>query len=569
MNLLFASLQRNTIYTFLFVQLMCFSINPSSFAQPDKLLGEWKGEFMPGNNLIMVLRFEQEGNASIQERVLLFQGQTQIQDDKLKDIKNIENAISFIIEAKQTPFKGIIKNDTILEGEFTFPDGSLQPVLLKYLGVTPQADVQQIKLDPLSAKFSVSQLNSDLDFLINQLISQHPALFKYTREDTFKVAYETVSSKIEAGMSEDEFFRLIAPIVELANCAHTGIRLSKSFNTAIQQKQVLLPFEIKIINNKAFVIHNFSNNEDIKPGAEIININNISIPEIINRLLSAIPSDGGNLSGKLFSINESFSLNYLNYLGIDSVFMVEYRYNSGEIKSAELTGITPADFEKSIIEANPPLPFQGKMPVSIDIETDKKLAILRVSGFWAPDFNAYNTFLENTFKQLEIDSVQTLIVDVRGNKGGHPYFAAELISYLARESFVYFSLPEEQGEFAPLFKPLKPKSLCFDGDIFVVMDGGCLSSTGHFLSLIKYHKMGWLVGEPSGSTFTCNDGSLQFSLPETGIEMNVPQITFETAIQGLEAGKSIQPDYPVTYHLEDYLRDNNPAINFIRGRFIK
>jgi hypothetical protein len=197
-------------------------------------------------------------------------------------------------------------------------------------------------------------------------------------------------------MSEDEFFRLIAPIVELANCAHTGIRLSKSFNTAIQQKQVLLPFEIKIINNKAFVIHNFSNNEDIKPGAEIININNISIPEIINRLLSAIPSDGGNLSGKLFSINESFSLNYLNYLGIDSVFMVEYRYNSGEIKSAELTGITPADFEKSIIEANPPLPFQGKMPVSIDIETDKKLAILRVSGFWAPDFNAYNTFLENT-----------------------------------------------------------------------------------------------------------------------------------------------------------------------------
>ena len=56
---------------------------PQNDSDVRELVGFWEGEFMPGNNLIVILHFTKETDGGFSGRVLLFQGDTQIQDDPL------------------------------------------------------------------------------------------------------------------------------------------------------------------------------------------------------------------------------------------------------------------------------------------------------------------------------------------------------------------------------------------------------------------------------------------------------------------------------------------------------
>jgi len=94
--------------------------------------GYWEGEFMPGNNLTLVLDFYHKVSGKDHGRVLLFEGGQQIQDDPLKRITLTGNQLTFYIEAKQTPFKGEINGDSLqIRGNFYFPDGSIHPLVVK------------------------------------------------------------------------------------------------------------------------------------------------------------------------------------------------------------------------------------------------------------------------------------------------------------------------------------------------------------------------------------------------------------------------------------------------------
>jgi hypothetical protein len=87
--------------------------------------------------------------------------------------------------------------------------------------------------------------------------------------------------------------------------------------------------------------------------------------------------------------------------------------------------------------------------------------------------------------------------------------------------------------------------------LYVLVDGGCLSTAGHLISLIKYHTPAMFIGEEPGSTFRCNDFSMQVTLPHTSLEANIPRMTFETAVEGFREGDPFPVDYPVSFTISD------------------
>jgi hypothetical protein len=163
----------------------------------------------------------------------------------------------------------------------------------------------------------------------------------------------------------------------------------------------------------------------------------------------------------------------------------------------------------------------------------------------------YMAELTRIFSQLKSQSVGSLMLDLRGNPGGHPIFAAQLLSYLVDEDFTYFKRNPKATEFEPLYMPMHPDPNRFKGNLYVLVDGGCLSTTGHLISLIKYHTDARFIGEEPGSTFICNDYSIRVSLPHTGIEANIPRLTFETAVEGFQQGNPFPLDYPVQFSIAD------------------
>ena len=135
-----------------------------------------------------------------------------------------------------------------------------------------------------------------------------------------------------------------------------------------------------------------------------------------------------------------------------------------------------------------------------------------------------------------------------------------LLRYLAREPFVYFA--RAVPLYAALMAPLAPRPNAFRGRIYVLADGGCFSTTGHFLSLIRHHRMATIVGEESGASYSCNDAHITTTLPATGLNVTVARLTFETAVSGLPPGRGIAPDHEVRPTADDILQGRDAVLDF-------
>jgi hypothetical protein len=139
--------------------------NPQTAADYQRIAGFWEGEFMPGNNLTLVLTFRERNDGTAAGRVLLFQGDVQIQDDPLSEIVLEGDHLSFYIEVKGTPFTGNIEADGLhIAGDFQFPDGTLHPVLVKKVprpSLGNFADLQEDKRESNRLQVSTETVGKD------------------------------------------------------------------------------------------------------------------------------------------------------------------------------------------------------------------------------------------------------------------------------------------------------------------------------------------------------------------------------------------------------------------------
>ena len=117
--------------------------------------------------------------------------------------------------------------------------------------------------------------------------------------------------------------------------------------------------------------------------------------------------------------------------------------------------------------------------------------------------------------------------------------------------------------YASLKKPLKPKEPQFRGKLYVLIDGECFSTTGHLLSLIKYHKLGVLVGEESGGSFYCYGCQTDITLPKTKIIFSYSQCTFQTKVTGFSTSTGIQPEIKIKSSIEDVISGKDAVMEYV------
>ena len=539
--------------------------------------GYWEGEFMPGNNLTLVLDFHRKVSGKDHGRVLLFEGEQQIQDDPLKNIVLDGKQISFYIEAKQTPFKGELIIDSLqIRGNFYFPDGSVHPLIVKkvdspvynqyYDQFVGNLDNEKI----LNRTFTTKQLQEDLNYARERLEQYHPLLYQYQTKQEWNHSFEDVMLSLNSQMTEDVFFRQLAPLIASVRCSHTAIRTSEKFYESLNEQYSLIPLDIFILGNKAWVIHNFVGQSQIEPGTQILAINGLAVSEILRILYASLPADGNNTSYKKYQIINDFPRIYSQYIGYSKSYVIDGLSPEGLEVRDELPAITDWQLEEAMNMAYPKRASYFSHPYRFELLSMTHSALITVKGFWASNEVAYATFLEGVFQTLRQEKVRSLIIDIRGNNGGLPVFAAQMLSYISKDEFTYFRLPAERAENDPLFKPWKPRPNSFKGDIYILMNGGCISTAGHFLSLVQYHKLATLIGEEAGGSFTCNDNSIRLRLPNTGIRMNIARTIFQTAVTGFRMGDPIVPDYIVQPTIDDLIygmdAEKMYALNMIKNK---
>lgn len=447
------------------------------------------------------------------------------------------------------------KNSKNVQIEFVRrSDGSVEKVVFNQDGEKMEAR----RMEPLNSidpekLYSVEQLQSDLHTLKTILSENHPRPYEFTSRAAFERSYDSLFATITQPLNEISFRYLLLPLVTQIHCGHT--RLDPSMQLQQVKPKHFPPFVLYYENEKAFVRH--SANKNLLPGTEIKSINGIMIKQRIENLLARTTGDGTHRSVQYYLMNQTMSWFFYEmpyWYNVD-----RYQLDVIDAAGQQLSLNLPATDEPTFRQHIPPPPHRQHR---LDILDDKNVAVLDYPTLDFPDTTIRNNFLEESFNKLKAARIDRLIVDLRGNGGGSPQNAAYFLKYLIPDNFIYANAAPFP-DLVELTKPLTPAENHFNGQIYFLIDGGCFSSTGHLLSLLKYHQIGTFVGEPASASYSCNTNGVPHTLPNTGLIVFCPRHIYETAVNGFHRSEGITPDYEVRQSFDDVLAGRDNALESV------
>ena len=142
-------------------------------------------------------------------------------------------------------------------------------------------------------KFSNEEVVEDLKYLYETLKDAHYDLYAYTTEQKFDSAYQKVKGAINKdSLNLLETISLYQRLITVVNNGHTEIDFpGQSYLEYAYAGGTVIPLEIAFEYDKALVRKNWSDNDEIKAGSEIIGINGMAMPEILAKIYPQVSAE--------------------------------------------------------------------------------------------------------------------------------------------------------------------------------------------------------------------------------------------------------------------------------------
>ena len=417
----------------------------------------------------------------------------------------------------------------------------------KYTG--NKIEKPKIKNPTADEIFSVDILKGELT-QVKDFLLKHPSPYMFTSKKEYNELFDNQMAKIDHPMDVREFSVIAAPLVEAISCGHTFWELPNYFWTKENKRS--FPIDLIFIARKAYINSFFKEDVAIPVGSEIVSINDIKMDDIINSAFQIISSDGNIETWKFARLNYDFAEYFTILYGASDSYKVNYiEPGTKEPKTKTLPCIQSNQLHRHSKKTS-----TGKW--GLDFETDKanNRAVITIKTFdyYNERVEEFKEFIDDCFKEIYEQNISNLILDLRGNDGGDPISAAHLFSYLEKKPVPYMKKVKMVEKYDHLSKPIPvAKNNAFEGNLYILIDGGCFSATGHLSSVLKYYKLGTFIGEETGGTYECNDAHYANYTKVTRLEINVAHITFATVARGFTRDRGIMPDYPVKPKIDDII----------------
>jgi len=412
-------------------------------------------------------------------------------------------------------------------------------------------------------RFTPEELREDFIHFREILENEHCCTYEYTSKAEMDSLFEANFALIEHDMTLDEFFMLVAPITAKIGCMHTATWMPGRFYIA--KPKMMFPLTIKLIDQQVVVTGSYNDSIEIPVGSVLFEINGAPLDSIITDLRKITSADAMNPYFIDSQLTKRFSQFYASCYGLPDGYEVTY-LSPGSVtaKTRELTPTDDESIRKVVFHhfSNPPLEF--------DILEEENTAILTVYTFaYYTEVDYFRSFMESCFSTIKTREIENLILDLRGNGGGDPFCSTILLSYLEKEPVPYFAERYEKYEAFVEAIPLAEDH--FSGNLYILVDGSCGSTNGHFCALLKYHGLGTFVGTPSGATYKCNAGrNTELRLPNTQLIITIGRSTYAAAVRNMDKAAPIMPDILVHETLDDFLKGRDlfmeKALEDIRKR---
>ncbi len=414
---------------------------------------------------------------------------------------------------------------------------------------------QSESIDP-TARFSREQLQADMQQMESLIRQRHPGTF--TDWSEFGAAYTRQYELLADSLDIVEFHRLVAPVVSAARCGHTRLSFHTEVYEYLREQGNFLPFDLRAVGESLFVYQKYTDQTDMARGSTILAINGQPANEIVAALKDGMWADGTAEGYKYYNINMSLKGRYLLSIADPERFeMIYLEPGAATPKRSTVTALSTNEIKE--YEREHDLAESDKPLVEPFFADDSSYASLTIRFFdYCDDPTEYRSILDSFFVQVSECGITDLVLDLRQNDGGDPHGSAHLLTYLLPRPFRYFtSVSHKYYPDLVIEQDLAPNA--FAGNLYVLVDGGSYSTTGHLCAILKAYDVATFIGTETGGSFICNGVYEDFTLDHTGLIIMIPSTTFAVDVEGLEPGIGIAPDFVVQATITDMVENRDPV----------
>ncbi len=461
-----------------------------------------------------------------------------------------------------------------------------------------------------SRRFTQKALQSDLAYLRKALKETHPGLYRYSTKEEMDRRFDSSAALLHNGMLFYDYYGIIAALTSSIRCQHTGSLPADRMETYAQRLR-LFPYSLHFVNNRAWFTLNHTADTIIKPGDELIAINDQPLAAIVQTIFTHTPADGYNQTIKEARLNMGmFPFFYYLFVNRPDSFHIRYKNEQGILRqtvTAALpvqqsmlhTGQNPVN--KTILKANEKKIAAQQKKLQLEIKKELNTAVLTVRSFGGDAARQLPAFLDTAMRTLKKMQIRNLVIDLRYNGGGSDSAGVLLFTYLIQQPSRYYvrqhtitdssyflrfaDIPPEElahvrdelvkeadGSFSqrPEFAaglPLQyPKADHFTGNIYFLMNGGSGSTTSELIAASYSNRLGIFIGEEDGGCYEGGTGGsfINLTLPQTGITVSIPLLYYDnySTRSVSQKGRGVIPDHTVHYFIKDVLEGKDPQMDF-------
>jgi C-terminal processing protease CtpA/Prc len=412
--------------------------------------------------------------------------------------------------------------------------------------------------------FSREQVTNDIDYAVKLMEDVHPNFYAIISKDAFYSKTDSIKKSLPEKVSEAEAFRTFEMVFSQIHDAHTGVNMMNFFiKRGSGPFRKILPYKLKIENERIFVAKNYFYRNTIPIGSEIIKINGKPTSLCLKEISQLISFE--NISYRNAQLQNPFLWGFWNGF---KVFEITYKTSDNKtIKTIKSSG--------GIISK---ILFSKENKTSGKAYSYKTIAgnigYIEFNSF--ENLDKFKSFLEFTFKSIKSNNVKELILDIRRNEGGNNSLGDELMQYISKSDFRQFdsALIKISNEYLLKGKlnwvdstkrvvgtmynqidssktKLRDNPLRFVGQLYLLIGGNTFSSASDFASSFQCYKAGKIIGtETGGLTAAYFSNKYTFKLPNTKLDMGVSDKKFFNSC-GIDNRRGVIPDYTVENSIED------------------
>jgi hypothetical protein len=460
-------------------------------------------------------------------------------------------------------------------------------------------------------RYSPQELTADFDIFRSALTSGDPGIYRYTSASTLEAAFRKARATLNQPMDAVEFYRVLAPLIAEIKNGHTQVQWPEGLREKTLATEPIVPLAVRMLeDDRVYVFRDFSSERHDLAGFELLSVNGHTVEWITSRMREALSEDGDSpTSRRRDSSGLAFVENLTLLLDIRGPFSIEAREGSHRI-AITIPGITESELIRSWKQLYPAdREFRPPQSAAFRLLPGGSVALLRLSHWDDPDEHPENDLrkkFHEWFSTLDANKTRTLIIDIRHNGGGEETLGTLLVSYLAKQPFLYYKAAlangsdfdflryadghEERDALPRYIRPLKtavngrlpgnPQAQYeltdrpnlglqqlsqphFDGQVLILIDGGSFSTSAEFAAICQSHQLAIFIGEETSGAYYGDDSGITptLVLPNTKLRLDVPLIAYYMAVNGVRnQNRGVLPNCPVRETIQDELEGRDQGM---------